>query len=98
MIDNTHIINEIIDHIRRVGGGYSDWYIGIADNLRRTLFDEHNVDKNLYTYFTKVAPNNMAAEMIEKYFKDQGCQGDSETGNELSRVIYAYRITNSTIQ
>ena len=96
MIDNTDIINEIITHMNSFGGEFSKWYCGITEDGRRRLFDEHNVSEDSGIYIAKTATDKTAAEMIEKYFLDQGCQGAPGGGNENSRIVYAYRITNTT--
>ena len=98
MIDNTPIIDAIIDYFKSSGGGYSDWYVGITDDAHRRLFIEHNVDEDKGSCIAATAADKDAAEMIEKFFLDQGCQGAPGGGNENSRVVYAYKITRSTIQ
>lgn len=97
MIDNTPYIDAIEKYIASEGSGYPKWYVGITDDVERRLFKEHNIPKH-YWWIIRQTANKEAAEMIEKYFLDQGCQGAPRGGNEQSRVVYAYRITNSTIQ
>jgi len=96
MIDNTKIIDEITRQINSQGGGLNKWYVGITDDINRRLHTEHNVPKDKAWYIYRTAADKTAAELIEGYFLDQGCQGDKGGGNEETRIVYAYLITNST--
>ena len=98
MIDKTTIIDEISEHINTQGGDYSDWYIGITDDIRRRLFSKHNVPETNAWFIYRAAADRAAAEMIENYFIDLGCIGCQGGGGEDSRIVYAYLITSSTKQ
>lgn len=96
LIDNIPLIDAITQHIQRQGGGYSKWYVGITDDRQRRLHTEHNVPLKGAWYILRTAMDKNAAEMIEKYFLDQGCQGAQGGGNEKSKIVYAYLITSNT--
>ena len=96
MIDNTLIIDEITAHINKQGGGFSKWYCGITDDIDRRLHTEHNVPKEGAWFIFRQAGDKTAAEMIEGYFLDQGCQGDKGGGNDNTVFVYAYLIKSTT--
>jgi len=95
-IDNTPIIKQIEEYINSEGSGFAAWYCGITDDIERRLRGEHQVAEQDPWWIARMAANKKAAELIEKYFHDQGCQGDQGGGNENSKYVYAYLIRKST--
>jgi len=88
---------KILEHIARDGSPYESWYVGITSDPERRLFDEHGVDrtaKKWWTYdeFTSVD----LARRVEKYFIEQGCDGEPGGGDEESKFVYAYKKTKDT--
>lgn len=78
-------------------GVYSEFYVGITDDIDRRLFQEHNVDreKNWWSYTT--AATKEIAEMVEQYYLDKGMHGDTGGGTRESRIVYCYKVTPTTI-
>jgi len=64
---NKEIIEEINAHIKKCGGVYSSWYVGIAANAKERLL-AHKVDKEAYIYRT--ASSSQDARQIERYFTE----------------------------
>ena len=86
----SEIKKEIKEFIERNNGGYSSWYVGISENPRERLFDDHNVDeKNGWIY--REASNSEIARRIEKYFIDElGTDGGAGGGDVDAKYVYAY--------
>ena len=92
----NRIAGEIDAYIHQCGGGYPNWYVGIASNPRNRLFNDHNVDEQKNYWIIRDAGSEPVARQIEKFFLDKGCQGGGGGGDASTRYVYAYRITSTT--
>lgn len=72
----TQIIQEIDSYIKQNGGGYSQWYAGIATNPRHRLFNDHNVNEKFGTWIYRDCGSENTVRQIEKYFLGLGCKAD----------------------
>ena len=75
---------------------YSDFYVGITNDIERRLFTEHNVEKNNSWWIYCVAINKSEAQSVEEYFLDKGMKGDTGGGTDDSIYVYCYEITSTT--
>lgn len=91
------IIQEIDSYIQKVGGSYHNWYVGIAKDPRSRLFNDHNVSEQYGSWIFCEAFSDASAREVESFFLEQkGTQGGPGGGDEDTRFVYAYRITNTT--
>ncbi len=86
---------EIDIRIHRSGRSYSEWYVGIATNPRKRLFEGHNVNEHDGAWLYRDACSESMAKAIEAIFLKKGCQGGS-SGGDNPHYIYAYRMTRTT--
>lgn len=77
---------------------YSDYYVGITNDVDRRLFSEHNVSKKEDCWIWCPANNKAVAQNVEEYFLDLGMEGDTGGGTEESKIVYSYKITSSSIE
>jgi hypothetical protein len=82
----------------KCGGSYSDYYVGITNDIDRRLFSEHNVDKKRNQWIYDEADSDIVARKVEQYFLDKGCDGGSGGGDEDSIFVYCYKITGTTVE
>ena len=75
---------------------YSDFYIGITNDVERRLFGEHNVAKNHSWRIYRTAIDKATAQTVEEHFLSKGMKGDTGGGTEDTIYVYCYEITNST--
>jgi len=94
----NQIVQEIDDHIRQCGGGYSGWYVGIAANPRERLFNDHNVSEQSDSWIYRDCGSDTSARKAEEYFINKGCRGGSGGGDHTTRYVYAYKISRNTIE
>jgi hypothetical protein len=88
------IVKEIENHIKKNGGIYLEWYVGITDNINERLFEYHNVED---CYIHRKAPTVNWARAIEKHFIEKHLtDGGSGGGNDNSSYVYAYKIGENT--
>lgn len=98
-IATDHITTDIENHIRKCGGQFSHWYVGIATDAQTRLFSDHQVRKQGDAWIFREAGTHQKARQIEEYFvKRLGTRGGTGGGSTTTREVYAYRITSHTIQ
>ena len=93
------IVAEIQEHLAKSGKKYySDFYIGITNNVERRLFHEHNVPKDKNWWIFRTAQNVEEARKVEEYFLKQGMRGDKGGGDSTSNIVYCYAVSPTTIE
>lgn len=92
-------INEIIAYVNNNGGKYSEWYCGIAADVRDRLFNEHNVREQGDFWIFRNFEASEIARTAEKYFIESlGFDGGPGGGDRTTTFVYVYKKTLSTIQ
>lgn len=93
------IIQDIDGHIKKEGSSYNNWYVGIAKDPNDRLFNDHNVQKeNAWWIFRNALSDTIAREIETFFLEKKGTQGGSGGGSKDTCFVYAYRITNNTIE
>lgn len=96
-ISEEQIKKEIKEHIQNRGGSYSDWYVGISEEPRKRLFEEHGVNEKTDAWIYRQATSNKVARRIEKYFVDVlGTDGAPGGGDVNTIYVYAYKKKSHT--
>ena len=96
--DYATIVSEIDEHLAKSGRRYySDFYIGITNNVERRLFTEHNVSKDTSWWIYRTAIDSDTARRVEKYYLKLGMRGDDGGGNDESNIVYCYAVSPTTI-
>jgi hypothetical protein len=91
------IITEIETHLGKSNKEYySDFYIGITNDIDRRLFTEHNVPSSGHWYIYCTAESRAIAQEVEKHFLGLGMQGDTGGGTEDTTIVYCYEISSTT--
>lgn len=97
--DFNTIVNEINEHLSKSGKRYfSDFYIGITNDVERRMFGEHNVSKEKGWWIYRTATDSETAREIESLFLERGMRGDTGGGNEASNIVYCYAVSPTTIE
>jgi hypothetical protein len=89
------IIHEMRAYILSHGGGWGDWYVGIAENINNRLGD-HRVTGE--PHISKVANSPEIARAIEDYFIHKLKTDGSHGGNKQADKVYAYKKSRNTRQ
>lgn len=92
------IIQDIDNKITKYGDDYDEWYIGITNDPKERLFNDHKVDECNKCYIYRDATTKEKAEEIEKQFLKSGCKGGTGGGDKDSKFVYAYKIRSYTLQ
>jgi len=97
--EGNGIIAEIKAHIKECGGSYSVWYVGITGDRNQRLFVDHNVKEKGGDWISYKASSSDLARAVEKYFIDNcKTKGGPGGGDDDSVYVYAYKITNDTVE
>src|SRR3989338_246691 len=94
MADRDQIIRDFTAYMD--GEPYSDWYVGITSDLRKRLFNDHNVSESNGVWIHRDAESEATARAVEKHFLDLDADGGGGGGDGSSRYVYAYRKTSTT--
>jgi hypothetical protein len=87
---------DIVDYIGKQGGTYSQWYVGVAADGAQRLFNDHHVDRNKDAWIYSPCATSSEARAVEQHFLKLGMKGGPGGGDSSTKIVYAYRITNST--
>lgn len=97
--DFQTILAEFNDHLAKSGRRYySDFYIGITDDVVRRMFGEHNVVKEKSWWIYRTAFTSDEARKVEKYFLEKGMRGDTGGGSDSSKIVYCYAVSPTTVE
>ena len=87
----------ISDFEKYVGNDdYSNWYVGITNDIDRRLFGEHKVDMKQDRWIHSPADSKDVAREVEEYFLDKGMDGDTGGGNDDTIHVYAFKKNGHT--
>jgi hypothetical protein len=96
---SEQIIREILEYIRKGGGAFSDWYVGISQDARTRLFSGHSVNENGDHWIYRQASSSKAAREIEEYFLNRcHTSGGPGGGDDTTDMVYAYKMNAHTTE
>lgn len=96
-----NIIKEFDAHMKKSGCRYySDFYVGITNDAKRRLFDEHHVDKDHQWWIFSAADNEDIARQVEQHYLKSGMRGSfgGGKGDGSGIYVYSYVVTPQTVE
>jgi hypothetical protein len=85
------IVMEMLEFIQKEGGHPGTWHVGITNDPRRRLFDEHQVHYQDDAWIYRVAASEDEARRVEEYFLEYGLTGGAGRRLQSPCTVYAYR-------
>jgi len=85
------VIAEIEKYMRQFSGYYSDWYVGITEDPRKRLFEDHQVKEKGDLWIYQDCGSESNAREVEEYFLKKGCDGGTGGGDYKTTYAYAYK-------
>lgn len=93
------IVNDIDEHLTKSRAKFfSNFYIGITNDINRRLFGEHNVAKSGHWYIYRQAIDDEHSRAVEKYYLAKGMKGGDGGGDNTCIYVYCYEISSVTIK
>jgi hypothetical protein len=89
-------IAKFVDYIKKCGGNFHEWYIGIASDVEKSLFDEHIVDRGSKWIQADCGSEESAREIVRYFIDNYSMQGGG--GDASTTCVYAYEIDLSTVE
>jgi hypothetical protein len=74
----------------------SQWYVGIASDLRQRLFNDHRVSEQQGVWAYIPADTSAIARSVETTYHNAGCDGGPGGGDNTTVVVYAYLKSGGT--
>lgn len=96
MATKQQIVQEFVNYVQKQGGAYSTWYVGVAADSKKRMFNDHNVNEKQDSWIYHPCSSSEEARDIEDYFIRQGMKGGSGGGDDDTTYVYAYKITSTT--
>ena len=91
------IITDIKTFITTNGGNFTEWYVGICNDVNNRLAAVHKLNPKLDKWVFRTAPTSAVAKEIEYYFvKILGAEGASAAGSDIDDKVYAYKKSERT--
>jgi hypothetical protein len=94
LFPKNEIIADIKGQIRKLGGEYSDWCVGIAKDVQESLFETHLLEDRNDGFLYREAFTLGCAQEIRDYFVTQRGATVDHSSSDGGRLVYAYRKTS----
>lgn len=90
----TNLIGEFNNWLGNALSNPGDWYVGIASNARKRLFEDHQLDSRIdgpdkWKY--KDAGTRSNADVFERYYLNRGVDGGTRGGGNTTIWVYICR-------
>ena len=95
------IIRDFDEHLKKSGRQYySEFYVGITNNIEQRLFVEHKVPRSNHWWIYAPADTEAIARNIEKTYLNKGMRGGvgGGTGNGDAKYVYCYVVATYTVE
>ncbi len=80
-------------------GYYANFFIGITDDVERSLLDDHRIDPDNDIWLYSESQTKADAEQVLNHFLAKGMQGAKSAATPTTATtIYCYVITDTTKQ
>jgi hypothetical protein len=89
--------SEIDAYMLKSGVRNGGWYVGITSDVEKRLFGDHNVSREGW-WIHGHCSSATEARALEAAYHNVGCKGAGGGGDSYSAYIYAYVITQSTVE
>jgi len=95
--DMQETVKAFQEYISKDGGVFTQWYVGVAADPKKRLFNDHSVNEKTDLWIhSKHLGTDVAARYVEDVFLSKGCKGAPGGGDSNSCFAYAYKINGHT--
>ncbi|MFP4466672.1 MAG: hypothetical protein ACLFP1_06455 [Candidatus Goldiibacteriota bacterium] len=86
----------IIEYVRKKGGPFSGWYVGVSKKPDKSIFKDHKVPKKGSPWFYKFASDSMESARVYEQLLMMGFDGDKKSSDPGAFGVYVYRKSKET--
>jgi hypothetical protein len=91
------IVSRIRTHVKKRGGAYGRWFVGVCKDVHGRLFVSHGVHKKGDCWIYAHAESAGVANRVRSYFiKKLGATCENDGGETGVEFVYAYRKSEHT--
>lgn len=85
---------DINAYMRKYGGAWSDWYVGITtnENIENQLFTQHQVKEEGGCWIYRTVTSNKIAKTALDYYKKHGARVGEHGSGPTAVKIYAFKL------
>ncbi|MHB0991812.1 MAG: hypothetical protein ACYC3O_01870 [Burkholderiales bacterium] len=84
---------DLLAYMKEFGGGFCEWYVGVAEDAEQTLFESHGLDRDRDLWIYRPALTERATETVLRYFMDI-LQTAGDFPDQIppeATIVFAYR-------
>ncbi len=97
MSTKEHVITYLNGKLKELSNTVnSQWYVGIASDVRERLFIDHKVHEQNGQWAHSPADTADIARSVEKHFLDAGLDGGAGGGDDTTKTVYVYLKSSRT--
>jgi hypothetical protein len=92
------VISEFEAFMSKHGTHYHQFYVGIASDPNDRLVNGHGIDQTIPHVYWNQPLHTEVVRAVEKHFIGKGAKGGPGGGDQNTRYIYTYLVTQKTRQ
>jgi hypothetical protein len=97
LYSGKQIVSRIKSHIRKRGGKYPAWIVGVSKDAREQLFEAHGVRRKGDKWILLHAESSLIARKVRHYLVNKlGIAGAEGLAGKTADFVYAYRKSPNT--
>lgn len=89
---NEAIIKGIQDNLKLNINEAKEWYVGLASNIRKKLFEEHKISEENGRWIYQTLANKEIAKEIKQHFVSLGLKSEDSNDDQSGNIIFIYKI------
>ena len=98
-MDKNRILQLFNSYLSRSGRKfYSDFFIGVTDDVDKSLFEEHLVPRDNSCYIYVPANTHENALAVKNYYRNLGMRTSNRRTSQSSKMVYCYGVSPYTIE
>jgi hypothetical protein len=92
LYSGKQIVSTIKQHIKKRGGAYPTWVVGVSANARKQMFEGHGVRRKLDRWILMHAQSPTAARRVWAYLSTRlGIRAVTASDDKTADFVYVYR-------
>jgi len=90
---HEEVVISIQTHMMRVGSDANLWYVGLANNIKKKLFEDNKVSEHNGKWIYRILESNAEAMEIKKHLVSVGMKSNDNDDTD-GNTVFAYQKPN----